>query len=196
MNPTERLAPNIDKKLSKRNKIFLIESWNSIFKNNFLYYSYDIGETLTKSINWKINALEKRRNNNFIILHLNYLIDEILLDNISVNKVVFICLYYYNYFLILNINYIIYIKNPTFKSIINNKLYCTSTTINSVTLSSTHIENKSLSGRLYMELSKMYPNNDGKYRNLSKFLFNPEFLKEIYNKLRNLNIVTENIKDE
>src|SRR3989442_564620 len=83
------------------------------------------------------------------------------------NKVVFICLYYYNYFFILNINYI-YIKNTTFKSIINNKLYSTSTTINSVTLSSTHIENKSLSGRLFMELSKIYPNKDGKYRNLSK----------------------------
>ena len=189
MNPAERLAPNIDKKLSKRNNLFLIESWNSIFKNNLLYYSYDIGETIARSIDRKINALEKRGKNKFIFFYLKYTMDEILLENVSVNKVINIYLFFYKCYLIF-INYI------TFKSITNNKLNCTSTTITSVQLSSTHTENKSLNGRLFMELSKIYPHNDKKYRNLSKFLFNPQFLKHIYNKLRKLNLIIENIEDE
>lgn len=52
MNPTERLAPYINKKLSKRNNIFLIESGNSIFKYNLINCTYELGETIARGNSW------------------------------------------------------------------------------------------------------------------------------------------------
>jgi hypothetical protein len=81
MDPTERLAPYISKILSKRNNLFLTESGSSIFKYNFFNYTYGLGETIARSNNRNIIALEKGRKKEIIFIIEKYFIGEIFLES-------------------------------------------------------------------------------------------------------------------
>jgi NADH dehydrogenase/LAGLIDADG endonuclease/Type II intron maturase len=69
-DPAERLTPCIGYIWVKRNKMFLKESGNSLFRYNYYNYTNSIGETITRSGNWKITALEKGRKGDIFSLNL------------------------------------------------------------------------------------------------------------------------------
>lgn len=234
MDPTERLAPYIDKKLSKRNNLFLIESGSSIFKYNIIYYTYGLGETIAKSNIRKNIALEKGRNKEIIYIIEKYLNGEILLESNSVNEIANILGYDENYienyyiwkdYMCINklplislnkplgfvtLNYVLrdaqynnrkfllnkYHDIAIFNPKENNILKCTPTTKINIPLSTTHLNDKFLDGRYLTELHNINSNKDGKFRNLSKFLYNPKFLIKIYYNLKDLKIIKEEIEDE
>ena len=234
MDPTERLAPNINKKLSRRNNLFLIESGNSIFKYNIFNYTYEIGETIARSNNRKVITLEKGRKKEIIFIIQKYLTGEILLESSSVNEIAnflgynekFIETYFYwkdkMYirwlplfslnkfwgFISLKCIYINVLEDKNnfslknhynlaiFKPKENNILECTPTTKTFISLNTTHLSNNYLSGRYLIELNNIYPNKDGKYRNLSKFLYDPLFLMKIYNNLKDLKLISQDIEKE
>ena len=196
MDPTERLAPYINKKLSKRNKLFLIESGNSLFKYSLINYTYELGETIARSNNRNVIALEKGRKNNIILTIKKNHLGEILLKLLPLYKKNFFlrertAINFVNEKGIL-LNY--YKIMPIFKPKWNNFVKCTPTTRTYSSLSFTHLNNNYLTGKYLTELDNIYPNKDGKYRNLSKFLNDPIFLIKIYNNLKELKLINQNIE--
>ena len=214
-----RILKNGYNKLSKRNKLFLIESGNSIFKYIMFKYTYGKGETIAKSDNRKTIALEKGRKEKVIIE--KYLTGQILFVSNSITDIAIVLGYdrifienYIEWMDKISINNLplislnkrwgfVRVKRDIKRSInnnsvplMNNFLKCTPNTKRTVSLDTTHLEKNNVNGNYLMKQQKIYPNKDGKYRNLSKFLYDPLFLITIYNNLKSLKLINEEIENQ
>jgi NADH:ubiquinone oxidoreductase subunit H len=237
MNPIEKLIPYIEYKLSKENRLFSIESGNSLFRYNLNNYTYGLGETIARSFNWKINTSEKGGKKEIKIMFIitKYNSNEILLESNSVKEVAYQLGYWKWIIKCLSFNYVnfkiimysfnkpwglIYLsidkkyngsEYAIFKFENNNFLKCNPKTNNVSLNSNTHfynindekLENKEsknikLNGIDIenIELNYISPHNDGKYRKLSNYLYNPLFLKKAYKNLKNLGLIDVEIKWE
>ena len=78
----------------------------------------------------------------------------------------------------------------------NDFFICNPTTKNKLEIMNTHLFSfdDSFFGIHYPKLNNIYPNNDGKYRKLSQFLYDPDFLMLFYKKLKILGLINHNLQ--